>query len=176
MLVRWGAGSIPASLRISHTVEAAALTPRTSSSPWILRYPHVLFSRARRSTSRRIDRMVGGRPTCLGRDILACRRVIRSRCQRSTVSGRTSSRRLRSTSRGRRCSRAASQARSARVNRTLLPCSCRSRTVIWCRVPGSRRLYPGCTSAAAAATRACWSRRGTPVETAQRVIIAHCST
>jgi hypothetical protein len=55
-LVRWGAGSIPASLRISQTVEAATLTPSTSSSPWILRYPHVLFSRASRSTRVRIDR------------------------------------------------------------------------------------------------------------------------
>src|SRR4030095_5362323 len=33
--VRCGAGSMPASLRISHTVEAATLTPRTSSSPWM---------------------------------------------------------------------------------------------------------------------------------------------
>jgi hypothetical protein len=43
---RWGAGSMPASWRISQTVEAATLTPNTSGSPWILRYPHVLFSRA----------------------------------------------------------------------------------------------------------------------------------
>ena len=31
---RSGAGWMPASLRISHTVEAATFTPRTSSSPW----------------------------------------------------------------------------------------------------------------------------------------------
>jgi hypothetical protein len=37
--VRSGAGSIPACCRISHTVEAAALTPRTSSSPWMRRDP-----------------------------------------------------------------------------------------------------------------------------------------
>jgi hypothetical protein len=48
-------------LRISQTVEAVTLTPRTSSSPWILRCPQVLFSRARRSTSRRMDRRVGDR-------------------------------------------------------------------------------------------------------------------
>jgi hypothetical protein len=65
---RWGAGSIPASCRISHTVEAATVTPRTTDSPWIVRYPQVQFWRARRSTSRRIDRMVrGGRPAFLGR-------------------------------------------------------------------------------------------------------------
>ena len=32
-----GAGSIPACRRISHTVEAATLMPRTSSSPWMRR-------------------------------------------------------------------------------------------------------------------------------------------
>jgi hypothetical protein len=44
-LARWGAGSIPACLRISQTVEAATLMPRMRSSPWILRHPHELFSR-----------------------------------------------------------------------------------------------------------------------------------
>lgn len=47
--VRWGAGSMPASLRISQTVEAATLMPNTSSSPWILRYPQELFSPAFRA-------------------------------------------------------------------------------------------------------------------------------
>jgi hypothetical protein len=37
---RRDAGSIPAFLRISRTVEAAIFTPRPASSPWILRYPH----------------------------------------------------------------------------------------------------------------------------------------
>lgn len=32
--LRWGDGSIPASRRISQTVEGATLTPGTSSSPW----------------------------------------------------------------------------------------------------------------------------------------------
>jgi uncharacterized protein YkwD len=53
---RAGAGSIPASVKISHTVEAATFTPRTSSSPWILRYPQLGFSRARRSTRARMER------------------------------------------------------------------------------------------------------------------------
>jgi hypothetical protein len=35
--VLWGAGSMPASLRISQTVDAASLTPRTRSSPWMRR-------------------------------------------------------------------------------------------------------------------------------------------
>jgi K+:H+ antiporter subunit KhtT len=33
--VRSGAGSVPASLRVSRTVDAATLIPRTSSSPWM---------------------------------------------------------------------------------------------------------------------------------------------
>ncbi len=37
---RRGAGSIPAFLGISRTVEAAIFTARPASSPWILRYPH----------------------------------------------------------------------------------------------------------------------------------------
>jgi hypothetical protein len=133
LLVRWGAGSTPAWWRISQTVDAATFTPRTRSSPWILRYPQVVFSRARRSTSRWIDRTVRGRPTAWGRERRACRRPVRSRCQRSTVSGRTSSCRWFSTPRGSGCNSAASQARSARVNRTRSPCRCRSRTRIWCR-------------------------------------------
>jgi hypothetical protein len=35
--VRSGAGSTPAYRRISHTVAAAVLIPRTSSSPWMRR-------------------------------------------------------------------------------------------------------------------------------------------
>ncbi|MEY9965486.1 hypothetical protein ABIA33_003528 [Streptacidiphilus sp. MAP12-16] len=34
---RCGAGSMPFSLKISHTVDAAVLMPRAASSPWILR-------------------------------------------------------------------------------------------------------------------------------------------
>jgi hypothetical protein len=45
---RRGAGSIPALVRISHTVEAAMMIPRPASSPWMRRYPHDEFSLARR--------------------------------------------------------------------------------------------------------------------------------
>jgi hypothetical protein len=69
--VRSGAGSMPASFRIAQTVDAATLMPRTSSSPWMRRYPHELFSRARRSTSTRTDRTVGGRPARFGRETRA---------------------------------------------------------------------------------------------------------
>ena len=62
--LRSGAGSIPASCRISQTVEAATFTPSTSSSPCTRRYPHAGFSRTRRSTRTRIERTVRGRPGC----------------------------------------------------------------------------------------------------------------
>ncbi len=39
VLVRSGAGLIPAWRRISQTVEAATLMPRVSSSPWTRLYP-----------------------------------------------------------------------------------------------------------------------------------------
>ena len=91
------------------------------------------FSRARRSTSRRMERTVRGRPGRLGRDLAAWQRASRSRCQRCTVSGRTSNRNRPSTSRGSRCSRAARNARSARENRGRALPSCRSRTMIWWR-------------------------------------------
>jgi hypothetical protein len=62
---RW-AGSMPASRRISQTVEAATLTPNTSSSPWMRRYPQELFSHARRSTNVRIGPHCGRPPGSLG--------------------------------------------------------------------------------------------------------------
>jgi hypothetical protein len=37
--VRRRAGPVPLALRISPTVDAATLTPKPASSPWILRYP-----------------------------------------------------------------------------------------------------------------------------------------
>jgi RNA polymerase sigma-70 factor (ECF subfamily) len=97
---RSGAGSIPASFRISHTVDAATCTPRTSNSPWSRRYPQQGFSFARRTTRARTELTVRGRPGRFGRDWAAWRRATMSRCQRSTVSGRTSSRSLRKTSSG----------------------------------------------------------------------------
>ena len=127
---RSGAGSIPASFRISHTVEAATFTPRTSSSPWTRLYPQLGFSRTRRSTRTRTERTVGGRPGRFGVDLAACRRAIRSRCQRRIVSGRTSSRSRRNASRGRRCNNAARKARSTGANRTFPLPSWRSSTAI----------------------------------------------
>jgi hypothetical protein len=98
------AGSIPASWRISQTVEAATLIPTTGSRRGFCDIPR-RCSRAHAQDQWRIHQMVRGRPTRMGREILACRRAIKSRCQRSTVSGRTSRRTLRRTSRGSRCSR-----------------------------------------------------------------------
>jgi hypothetical protein len=45
--VRRGAGSIPAFFKISHGVDAATITPRPASSPWILRYRPVAGGMAR---------------------------------------------------------------------------------------------------------------------------------
>ena len=60
--VRRGAGPVPLVVRISHTVDAATLTPRPASSPWILRYPHPGFSLASRRTRALMLRRVAGRP------------------------------------------------------------------------------------------------------------------
>src|SRR2546427_350599 len=67
------------------------------------------------------------------RDVVACRRATTSRCQRSTVSGRTTKCSLLRTFLGSRCSSAASNARSPGVNRTLTGPSCRCRTESWWR-------------------------------------------
>lgn len=70
--------------------------------------PQLGFSeQARRKVSARMERTVGGRPARFGLDLAACRRVIRSRWQRTIVSGRTSSRNRRTTSGGKRCGNAA---------------------------------------------------------------------
>jgi len=68
---RSGAGSIPASFKISHTVDTATFTPSTSSSPWMRRYPQLGFSRARRSTRLRTERTVRGRPGRFDRETAA---------------------------------------------------------------------------------------------------------
>jgi hypothetical protein len=65
-----------------------------------------------------MERTVGGRPGRLVLDQAACRPLIRSRCQRSTGSGRTSNRIRRSACGLKWCSSAASKARSGRANRT----------------------------------------------------------
>lgn len=50
---RWGAGSMPACLRIAHTLLAASGIPRRASSTWIRRQPQVGLSRASRTTRSR---------------------------------------------------------------------------------------------------------------------------
>ena len=84
---RRGAGSIPALLRICHTVDGATVMPSPASSPWIRRYPHDSFSRASRSTTDRTLRRTGGRPDRPRRDRRAQRRRTMSRCQRKIGAG-----------------------------------------------------------------------------------------
>jgi hypothetical protein len=79
-------------LRICHTVDGATMMPSPASSPWIRRYPHDSFSRARRSTTDRTVRRTGGRPERPRRDNRTHRRRTMSRCQRKTVAGVTISR------------------------------------------------------------------------------------
>ena len=77
--------------------------------------------------------MVRGQPSRLGRDLIAWRRLMKSWCHRSTVSGRTSRRSRRSLSIGSRCSSAARNARSPGENCGRALPSWRSKAVIWCR-------------------------------------------
>ena len=103
-----------ASRRISGTDDATTFTTSTSNSPCTRRYPHWRFSRNSRSTRAWMEATARGRPGRFGRHREACRPAIRSRCQRITVSGRTSSRIRRSALRCSRCSSAAGNARSGR--------------------------------------------------------------
>ena len=151
--LRSGAGSIPASGRISQTAETATFTPSSSSSPRPRRSPPPGFSRTSRNTRTRIERTVRGRPGRRGRDRWACRRATRSRCQRSTVSGRTTKCSPSSTSLGSRCSSAANNARSPGVNRALSGPSCAARPRVGGAARGSPRLCPRFSSVAAAAAR-----------------------
>src|ERR1019366_6420811 len=64
---------MPLALRISHTVDAATLTPSPPSSPWILRYPHSVFSGASRRTRALIFRRIAGRPVLPRMDLVAQR-------------------------------------------------------------------------------------------------------
>ena len=85
---------------------------------------------ARRNTRARMERRVRGRPGRLFRETVAWRRLSRSRCQRRTVSGRTSRCSRRSAWRGNWARSAARKVRSAGVNLTFRSPSWRSRTVI----------------------------------------------
>jgi len=125
---RVGAGSMPWSLRICHTVEDAILWPRPTSSPWMRRWPQVGFSAARRTIRRRSSIAVGGRPGRRGLGWVQWR-AMRLRCQRSSVSGVTIQ-----PSRSRRGSAAAtapSRLRSSSLSsgRSI----CRRRTMSWWR-------------------------------------------
>jgi hypothetical protein len=168
---RSGAGSIPDSLRISHTVDAAIFTPRTSNSPWILRYPQPALSFARRRTRAQMERTVRGRPGRFGRDAVAWRRASRSRCQRRTVSGRTCNRSLRS-----RClegGRAVQPEIPGQPARTAPSCHRVAAAALRSGVagPGSRVLSLDHPLIAGGAWRTCSLRRGKPVAVARPIIL-----
>ena len=74
--------------------------------------PSGFLTGLRSGSGARTERTVRGRPGRLGLDRAACRFLIKSRCQRSTVSGRTSSRIRPRACRLSRCSSAASRTRS----------------------------------------------------------------
>ena len=85
---RRGAGLMPAARRISHTVEGATVTPSFVSSPWIRRCPRSGFSFARRTISRAMLGIVGGRPG-LRRLLVSYFFAASLRCQASSVAGVT---------------------------------------------------------------------------------------
>ena len=88
---RSGAGGIPACCSTSHTVEAATYPEDQQFAVEAPVAPaRVLLGQAQHQA--RMERTVRGRPRRWGRDRAAWRRASKSRCQRSTVSGRTSSR------------------------------------------------------------------------------------
>jgi len=95
--------------RSSHVSEphTATFTPSMASSPWIRRYPHSGFSFTSRNTSIRIEWTVRGWPVRFGRLVLAWWLRIRSRCQRTTMSGPT-----------RRCRRCSTAERSGQDRAT----------------------------------------------------------
>jgi hypothetical protein len=142
-----------APVRICQTVDAAVAPAR--------------ISLARRRTRTRIDRMVRGRPGRFGRDILAWRRRSRSRCQRRIVSGRTSRRSLCRVWSGRRCRSAASDMRSAGVNRGLVILPWRSQ---------ARQPTPGAIIAGRDCNAALWNLTGFDGDVRQTGQAQGCST
>jgi hypothetical protein len=97
-------------------VDGATAMPSFTSSPWIRRWPHSGFSRARRTTSRRMSGVAEGRPG-LRRLLVSYFLAASLQCQvRSVagVTGNTSAQRRRDTIRA----SAANQARSAGSYRT----------------------------------------------------------
>ena len=127
-----GAGSMPLALRISQTVDAATLTPRPASSPWILRYPQFGVLAGQPADQGLMFRRVAGRPVLPRADLAAQRRRTMSRCQRTIVSGVTSSRSPWRRAFGITPSRAASRARSAQFSFGRRGCR-RCRTASWWR-------------------------------------------
>ena len=131
---------------------AATLTPRPASSPWILLYPHPGFSRASRRTRAWMFRRVVGLPGPLRMDLAAQRRRTMSRCQRTIVSGVTSSRSPWRRVFGIRLSRVASRARSAQVS--FGRCGCRRWSMAsWWPGSGSPRSSTSPHAGTDAATR-----------------------
>ena len=110
-----GAGSIRRRAGSPEMVEAATFTPSTSNSPCTRRSPPGILADQpqHQDANRAYGAPAGAGPAPLGAASTG------SRCQRSTVSGRTTKCSPLSTSLGSRCSSAASDARSPGVNRTL---------------------------------------------------------
>ncbi len=125
---RCGAGGRPERRRRRRIVAAATRWPSRRSSPWILTYPQVGFSRARRWMSATVSSGNGGRPdlTAVWRHFQRTRR----RCQVSSVPGVTS--RWRRKADGRCRARAESTARSAHESFGRLICR-RSTATSWRR-------------------------------------------
>jgi hypothetical protein len=116
------------------TVVCETSTPSFMSSPRILRYPHLGFSRPIRRISSLIEGSRGGRP---GRRDGPRGRFFKSfRCHRSRVAGPT--RKLLHRSRESNRAAAARNARSAVVNRGRFP-PCRRRIFSWHRSPTASR-------------------------------------
>jgi len=111
---------------------AAIFTPSPASSPWILRYPHLGFSRASRRTRAWMSRRVAGRPVLPLRDRAAQRRRTMSRCQRRIVPGVTASRSPWRRALGITPTRVANSARSAQSAVGRRGCR-RCRTASWWR-------------------------------------------
>src|SRR5918999_6489624 len=84
---RLGLGPSPFVLSSLLTVVAPMRTPSFLSSPWIRTYPHLGFSRPRRSTRSRTSGSIGGRPGLLERSVHF--RLTSSRCHRGRVCGVT---------------------------------------------------------------------------------------
>lgn len=113
-----------------------------------------------------------GRPGRLGRDRAACRLAIRSRCHRSTVSGRTSRLSLPNVRRGRRCSNAANTARvCCGETRSPLAKLAFQNGDLSAAERGSPHLCPDRPSAVTAARRTRSRRSGNPAATARTDIM-----